>query len=412
MKLHRHLVEQAVAAVTEIFATAKPADKVIERFLKSQRKWGSRDRKFFAETVYEIVRHWRRLWVTAGLDPRAYLDREGISDDDVWKVWARFEWERSGELPDWEEFHGYSFPKVTAGSLPRAVRESVPDWLDAIGAESFGERWPRVLAALNKPADVFLRVNTLKGDRKHLHEKLAKEGVDSVPVEGSEIALRLPVRKNVFITECFKKGLFEVQDAASQTVAPLLDPKPGERVIDGCAGAGGKTLHLAALMKNKGKILALDIHEWKLNELRTRASRAGADIVETRVIEGSKTVKRLAETADAVLLDVPCSGLGVLRRNPDSKWRLSPEEIERLLALQAEILSSSSRMTKPGGRLVYATCSLLPRENEEQVKAFLSRPEGQGWELVEEHHFLPDREGFDGFYAAKLIRANLEGKRT
>lgn len=404
MKLHRHLVEQVVASVTEIFATAKPADKVIERHLKNQRKWGSRDRKFFAESVYEMVRHWRRLWVRAGLDPAAYLDRDAIDEEQVWRVWARFEWERTGELPEWEELEGLRFSRG-GPELSRAVSQSIPDWIDEIGEKAFGGEWMKVLVALNKPADVFLRVNTLKADRQTVQRRLLDEGVETEPVPGVEAALRLPVRKNVFITASFRAGLFEVQDAASQAVAPLLDPKPGERVVDGCAGAGGKTLHLAALMKNKGRLLAMDIHEWKLNELRTRATRGGVDIVETRVIESTKTVKRLEASFDAVLLDVPCTGMGVLRRNPDTKWRLTPEELGRLVSLQSDLLALYSKMTKPGGRLVYATCSLLPVENEEQVRKFLERPENAHWKLDQEHRSRPDRDGFDGFYAAKLIHA-------
>jgi 16S rRNA (cytosine967-C5)-methyltransferase len=163
-------------------------------------------------------------------------------------------------------------------------------------------------------------------------------------------ALRLKQRANLFGTDSYKAGLFEVQDAASQLIAPFLQPEPGMRVIDACAGGGGKALHLAAIMRNKGRILALDVHAWKLAELRKRASRAGVDIIEAREIEGSKTVKRLAQKAERVLLDVPCSGLGVLRRNPDAKWKLSDAEIDRLTALQAEILESYSRMVVPGGK--------------------------------------------------------------
>ena len=180
----------------------------------------------------------------------------------------------------------------------------------------------------------------------------------------------------------------------------MLDPQPGERIADACAGAGGKTLHLAALMKNKGKILALDIHDYKLNELKIRTRRAGVDIVETRVIDSSKVIKRLADSFDRVLLDVPCSGMGVLRRNPDSKWKLNPEEIQKMQSLQKEILGSYSKMVKPGGILVYATCSLLPSENQKQVEAFM----GEGWTLLQEIVVLPDEGRGDGFYAAKLKR--------
>ncbi|HRO68029.1 MAG TPA: RsmB/NOP family class I SAM-dependent RNA methyltransferase, partial [Pseudobdellovibrionaceae bacterium] len=323
---------------------------------------------------------------------------------DVWRVWARYEWERSGELPDWAETKNLSFDLSDDRKLSRAERESVPDWLDDLGAKSFPEDWDSLLASLNRPADVYLRVNTLKADLKTARKALADEGIESETVAGIQDGLRLPVRKNIFLTKAFHQGFFEVQDAASQTVAPLLRVEPGLRVVDACAGGGGKTLHLAAMMKNKGKILSMDIHEWKLKELKIRTRRAGVDIVETRVIESSKTIKRLEESADRLLLDVPCSGLGVLRRNPDAKWRLSLEEIQRLTVLQKEILASYSRMVKRGGYMVYATCSILPVENEEQVKAFLAGPAGEGWSLEEEQHHRPDRDGFDGFYGARLFR--------
>ncbi len=403
MKLHRHLVEQTLNALHDTFVGGYPADKVLERILKAQRKWGARDRKFVAESVYEIVRHWRRLWAEAGLDPKKYLDRDDISDHDLWRVWACFELSRSGELPDWDEVEGLRFGELADASWPRAVRESIPDWIDEIGFADYGKDWDAILSALNRPADVFLRVNTLKSDAATVIRRLAEDGIEAMLLKDSKITVRLSVRKNVFITKAFREGLFEVQDAASQTVAPMTEAKPGERVIDACAGAGGKTLHLGALMGNKGRLLAMDIHEKKLIDLRERVSRNGIDIVETRVIESSKTIKRLEANADAVLLDVPCSGLGVLRRNPDSKWKLLPEDIDRLTILQGDILGSYSRMVKPGGRLVYATCSLLKRENGEQVQAFLEK-NGEHWKLEVEKNHRPDLEGFDGFYAARLRR--------
>jgi 16S rRNA (cytosine967-C5)-methyltransferase len=208
------------------------------------------------------------------------------------------------------------------------------------------------------------------------------------------------------VTECFKKGFFEVQDAGSQMIAPLLNPQPGERVVDACAGAGGKSLHLAACMKNKGKIISMDIHEWKLNELKKRAARGGVDIIETKVIETNKTIKRLENSFDKILLDVPCSGMGVIRRNPDTKWKLSMEEIDRMILLQREILRDYSKMGKSKSTMVYATCSILNRENEDQVKWFLTETEeGKSWKLVEEVRLWPHKDGFDGFYAAKMERS-------
>ncbi len=396
MKIHRRLVEEVITALEEIFEQDFYADKVIQRHLKANSKWGARDRRFFAETVYEIVR-WKRL-LTYLADTDAH---------DYWALWAAY-WLRAGnELPDWPEVRDFTAEEISQREKDNtsfAIAQSIPDWMNSRGEAELGETWKPAMRALNSPAEVYLRANALKTTPEALLEVLETQGISARKFSSDlPSALKLNERKNVFITEAFRSGLFEVQDAASQMVAPLLGVEPGHRVIDACAGAGGKSLHLASLMKNKGKIISLDIHEWKLKELKIRARRAGVDVIETRVIESSKTIKRMYETADRVLLDVPCSGMGVLRRNPDSKWKLSNEEIDRLHGLQYEILTSYSKMTKHGGQMVYATCSLLPSENEKQIEKFLSE-NGSEWDLVKQIHLRPDREGYDGFYAALLKR--------
>lgn len=396
MKIHRHLVEEILMALDSIFREGLRADKVIERTMKAHRKWGSRDRKFFAENVYEVVR-WKRLL-------------EHLSEsDDLWMIWGAH-WLRKGhEIPqDWPETDGLTLALIRSReqSIPSAaVRESYPDELYAIGAAELGTEWESIAHALNKPADVYLRTNALKITPQEVIAALAKEDVQAVAENPRDLplALRLKERKNTFVTQAFKSGYFEVQDAASQMVAPLLDIQPGQRVVDACAGAGGKTLHIAALMRNKGKIIAMDIYDWKLTELKLRARRNSVDIIETKLIDSSKVIKRMAETADRLLLDVPCSGMGVIRRNPDAKWKISAEEIARLQVLQQEILSGYSGMVKKGGLMVYATCSILPSENEKQVQKFLAA-QGDAWSLVKEIHIRPDREGYDGFYGALLKR--------
>jgi len=192
-----------------------------------------------------------------------------------------------------------------------------------------------------------------------------------------------------------------LQDASSQRVALFLDVNEKMRVIDACAGGGGKTLHIAALMKNTGHIIAMDTEQWKLDELKRRARRASATNIEPRLIDSSKVIKRLYDTADRVLLDVPCSGLGVLRRNPDAKWKLNLEFIERVKKLQYEILDRYSRMVKLHGKLVYATCSILHSENQLQVNLFLEQH--KNFKLEEEKQIFPS-EGFDGFYMARMYR--------
>lgn len=406
MKVPPHLLDEIITSLGDVFAGRRYADRVIEFAFKRHRKWGSRDRRLFAESIYECVRWWRWFWFLAGLPDEEHAQVENITPERIWRVWAAY-WITSGhELPHDEnapEIRPRDVLKRAKQEMPPAIRASIPDWLERRGSHEIGETWPLLREALNQPAEVFLRVNTLKNDRRTLRERLAQEGFETEIVEDVPSALRMKQRANTFGSKAFKDGLFEVQDAASQLIAPFLQPEPGMRVIDACAGGGGKALHIAAIMRNKGRILALDVHAWKLAELRKRASRAGVDIIEAREIDGSKTIKRLAQSADRVLLDVPCSGLGVLRRNPDAKWKLSEEEIARLTALQAEILESYSRMVAPGGKLVYATCSILPGENERQVQSFLSKHEGE-WTLEEELHRNPGQGSFDGFYAARLLR--------
>jgi 16S rRNA (cytosine967-C5)-methyltransferase len=278
----------------------------------------------------------------------------------------------------------------------------MPAWLFAKGQEELGEMWIPLLRALNRKAPVALRVNRLKGTRESLKERLKSEGVDSLTDDRYPDALILKERTNVFRLPSFHDGLFEVQDCGSQTIAPFLGPRPGERIADGCAGAGGKSLHLAALMQNKGKIISMDVHEWKLKELKSRAARNGVDIIETKVIESTKTLKRMEGGFSRVLLDVPCSGIGALRRNPDSKWKLRPQSFSELSALQRKILEDNRRLVSPKGQLVYSTCSVFPSENEEQVQWFLkAHPD---FVLIKEHWERPHQQGFDGFYMALLER--------
>ena len=212
----------------------------------------------------------------------------------------------------------------------------------------------------------------------------------------------LPERANVFRTEAFHNGYFEVQDASSQLVAAYLDVKPGMKVVDTCAGAGGKTLHLASLMQNKGQIIAMDIYESKLRKLKVRAKRNKAHNIDMRVIDSTKPIKKLHGKADRVLIDAPCSGLGVIRRNPDSKWKLQPEFIDNIKKIQQEILQSYSKMVKPGGKMVYATCSILPSENQNQVKTFLASEAGKDFTFVSDKKVMAHISGFDGFYMALL----------
>jgi 16S rRNA (cytosine967-C5)-methyltransferase len=400
VKIHKHLISQIGQALTDIFSSNKYADKIVDTYLKNNKKWGARDRRFFAENVYEGTRWWRLIWWLLG-HSSPELTPESLED-----FWEVLNWHTKGALPGVFSMRLSEMDllkRYESSQIPQAVLHSVPDWLFELGAQEFGlERWTKILEILNDPAPVYLRVNVLKTNRRELKGRLESAGIHVENVEQLESALKLKERKNVFVTDVFKEGFFEVQDFSSQHVAPALEVQPGDRVIDACAGAGGKTLHLAGLMKNKGRIIALDIHQWKLEELKKRSRRAGVDIIETRLVDSQKVIKRLESSCDKLLLDVPCSGLGVLRRNPDSKWKQKKEDINRLIQLQAELLDTYPKMLKSGGTLVYSTCSILSDENENQVKKFIANhPE---FSIKSQKRFDPDRSEGDGFFYCVMTK--------
>jgi 16S rRNA (cytosine967-C5)-methyltransferase len=392
MKLHNNTIRGVHTALAAIFEEGQYADKVIERTLKSNPKWGARDRSFIAETTYEMVRWWRLI---------NFLSPSKEPYDLFGTYWLM----QGHSLPPWEEFAKINPDKIKEKYEKLddpAKLESVPDWLFDLGKKELGDKWEAEIHSLNQEAQVVLRVNTLKITREQLKNRLAEDNIHTHIIKGYPDALILDERTNVFRNAAFKEGMFEVQDASSQLVAQALAVEPGMRVIDACAGAGGKSLHIAALMQNKGKVLSMDIEEWKLQQTKLRARRDGVSIIERKVIEGSKTIKRMKETADRLLLDVPCSGLGVLRRNPDTKWKLSEESIEKVRKTQQEILQSYPSMVKPGGQMVYATCSILPSENQDQIAIFLASEAGKDFTLIEDQKVLAQESGFDGFYIARL----------
>lgn len=396
-RLHRTLVYTVINALKDIFNKGEYADKVVSRALKSDKRFGSRDRKFVAETIYEMVR-WKRLYNEIAGTKNHY------STENLWKNFAVYAVLRGYDIPDWKQLQDVPARKIKGKfdelSKIRVFRESIPDWLDEIGASELKEKWEPEIHALNQQAKVILRVNTLKTTKERLQKLLQEEGIETVFIKGYPDALELVERKNVFMTDIFKKGFFEVQDASSQLVAQFLDVKPGMRVVDTCAGAGGKTLHLASLMENKGNIIALDIYESKLKQLKIRAKRDGVHNIDIRPITNTKVIKKLKEKADRVLIDAPCSGIGVLKRNPDSKWKLQPEFIENIKKTQAEILDKYSQIVKTGGKMVYATCSVLPSENEMQVAKFLKNH--PNFKLLDENKVSAYQSGYDGFYMALL----------
>ncbi len=400
MKFYPNLLQAVLDALKSIFSENKYADLVIENILKTNKKWGSNDRRFIAETTYDIVRWWRLLWEVQDTPIiLTYIELKKIIQTYFILI------------KEIDELFINNFPinKVKNNferfKNNRAIFQSVPDWLDELCFKELGEQWEKEITALNSLAKVVLRVNTIKVSKLKLQQLLKEEGIDTYSLDWSPDALVLEKRQNVFKTSCFKQGFFEIQDAVSQLVAPFLEPQNTARIVDACAGGGGKSLHIASLINNRGKIISLDTEKWKLENLQKRARRNSISNIEIRVIDSSKVIKKLKDSADRLLLDVPCSGLGVLRRNPDAKWKLSIETINNLKMTQKKILDQYCAIVKPGGILVYSTCSILPSENQLQIQRFIDTNQ-LNYELIEEKTILPSETGFDGFYMAKIIRKN------
>lgn len=392
IKIHKHLVNSVADTLKEIFLSGRYADKAIEKLFKQNTKWGSRDRRFVAEAVYDIVRNYRLYSALAQ------------SEKNFWFITAVWMVVKNIELPVWPEFQHVNPEQILKqkekfkADLP--VYESYPDWLwNLAGNELGNETWEKEAHALNQQAGLVLRVNTLKTSNQKFEDAFREQNIELKKLLAGTNAFELVKRENVFQNSYFKQGWFEVQDAGSQLISEFVAPKSGDTIIDACAGAGGKSLHLAALMNNKGKLISMDVEARKLEELKKRAKRAGAFNIETRAIEDNKTIKRLEQKADTVLLDVPCSGTGVIRRNPDTKWKLSEESISKTKQLQQRILSEYSTMVKKGGRMIYSTCSILPSENKKQVDEFLSS--NTNFIFVRDKTILPS-EGYDGFYMCEL----------
>ncbi len=395
IKLHRPIILIIKRVLEEIFQDKRPADKCLEFAFKNNKQLGARDRALIAETVYEILRYFELYAYCAN------------TRTNFWHIIASYFIIQDQKLPAWSEWQNLNIALIQKlykeAQQQRLLRESIPEWLDELGQDELKNEWENILSALNKKADSVIRINTLKINNQDLQKKLFEANIPFQTIDQSEHALIIH-KKNIFQSDLFKNGYFEMQDAASQLVAPFLDLQSGMRVIDACAGAGGKSLHISSLLQNKGYVISLDTEKWKLEELKKRAKRNGVSIIETRWIENNKVIKRLHESCDRLLLDVPCSGLGVLRRNPDAKWKLTKEFIEEVKKTQSSILNSYCKMLRPGGKMVYATCSILPSENQNQISTFLNKH--KEFILEEEKTIWPHQFGFDGFYMARLKKIN------
>lgn len=392
-----------------------PADGALSHFFREHPKLGGQDRAFIAEAVYGVLRHLRSLeTLCGGRNGRqlllAWLARHGGHNLREFEAITRedeFKWLKEIKSARLED-------------QPEAVRLDLPDWLYERLHESHGERLPELVLALNRPAPLDLRVNPLNADRDAILAQLKAEGFAAEATPYSPLGIRLKDKPALQKHPLFLNGQIEVQDEGSQLLGLLLAPKRGEMVCDFCAGAGGKTMLLGALMRSTGRLYAFDVSEKRLNNLKPRLKRSGLSNVQAQLIAGERDtkIKRLAAKFDRVLVDAPCSGTGTLRRNPDLKWRQTPEALAELNAKQANILNSAATLVKTGGRLVYATCSLLREENEAIVEAFLAGHPGfklvpagealaaQHIELAMDHYLRLDTalHSTDAFFAAVLER--------
>lgn len=399
LKIYYPQAKIITVALHQVFACQRYTDKVLEYLFKQNKNAGSKDRAIIAECTYDIVRYWRLL-------NEASENNYKTDSLSLLNIVSTYVYLFKNQKTFWNENKNFNFEKLQHKynqiKHQFVIAESISDELHELATEELGVKWQKEIHAMNNKAVLAIRVNTLKTDKNTLKKIFQKHGIHTHNGTIAANALILDERQNLFLTDYFKQGLFEVQDEGSQTIAEFLETVPGMRVIDACAGAGGKTLHLAALMNNKGRIIALDTEEKKLNELKKRAARAGANIIETKKIDSTKTIKRLYDSADRVLLDVPCSGLGVLKRNPDAKWKINRNKLNELRKTQEKILEQYSKMLKKGGKMVYATCSILPSENEKQVQFFLTNnPE---FILLKEKHIFPSEHNCDGFYMALIER--------
>ena len=416
MRINEKLLSAAVAATGEMLRFTQPADGVLSAYFRAQRT-GSRERGFIAETAYAVVRNLRLLRRLCGeaATPRqlvlaALLRVQGVSQRQLAEAVGEKE-------AAWiAEFKSRPEPELTL-----AEQASFPDWLaERLSARLTPEELLTLARSLNQPAPLDLRVNGLKAERDEVRAQLQAEGIAAEACPFAPAGLRLAGKPALARHPLYLEGKIEVQDEGSQLLGYLLAPKRGEMVVDFCAGAGGKTLLLGAMMRSSGRLYAFDVSEKRLAKLKPRVARAGLSNVHPACISGENDirVKRLAGKIDRVLVDAPCSGLGTLRRNPDLKWRQTPESVAELTRKQADILAGAARLVKPGGRLVYATCSLLPEENEVIVDAFLAghpdflrlsaaevlARQGIQVDVGADLRLLPHRHGTDGFYAAVLER--------
>jgi 16S rRNA (cytosine967-C5)-methyltransferase len=409
------LLDLATELLRAVLKFDTPADSVVSAYFRQHRALGSRERHVLAETTYAVLRQ-RLLF--------AHLAQSGAGP--LERRLAVLAWQGNGPalraaLSAPEQAWLTHTEQIDRSTLPEKLRHNLPDWLAAPLQAALGDDFWPLVQALAEPAPLDLRVNTFKAKREEVQQALASAGIHAQPTPFSPWGLRVPGRPALNTLDVFTQGALEVQDEGSQLLAVLTDARRGEMVVDFCAGAGGKTLALGAAMRSTGRLYAFDTSGHRLDALKPRLARSGLSNVHPAQIahERDERIKRLAGKIDRVLVDAPCSGMGTLRRNPDLKWRQSPKAVAEMQLKQAAILASAARLLKPGGRLVYATCSLLQGENEGVADAFTAAQAGafaplpaqaaleaarveRAAELVSGPYLRlwPQRHRTDGFFAA------------
>lgn len=424
---------ESILFLKEALTQSYPVDQQMARYFKARRYIGSKDKGVIADMVYLIMREKDQLtWLLTQLDAEitarnyvlmALRHLHKLSLNKLAEHFGSTTYAAEALSADEEEMLK-AYKRIDLTQMPEAVQLGLPEWLVAKFKDIYPTNYQEEALAFKTSAPLDIRVNKLKTSRTALLKLLNEQGFAFEKTKRSPFGLRMQERKSLFGTDAFQNGLLEVQDEGSQLIALMAGAQKGMRVVDFCSGAGGKTLAMAMMMQNKGKVDACDINARRMKELKPRLVRAGIDTVQSHLLESERDawVKRQKGKADVVLLDVPCTGTGTWRRNPDMKWKLTEEDVQELMSTQKSILESASRMVKVGGALVYATCSVLKEENEQQIESFLVSHPQFSLESAQDFwtktydvacpfegdmmRLSPAKHQTDGFFAARLVRTS------
>ncbi len=380
----------------EIMNQGQHAEFIVKKYTSSPNK-GSKDRKFISEALFTLVKNYSYYqYLSKG--PSDHMD----IDEDIINAYLFEQDIDAPDGPDWKKTNldEMAKRKKEIQDIPHLLY-SMPLWMDGIGTASLGERWSDIRKVSVEQAPIYIRINFIRTNAQEVINYFSSLGIDHEVL--SEDCILLKQRINLLNDIAYQGGWFEIQDLGSQNIGHFVHPDPNTFVIDACAGGGGKALHMASLMGNTGQILALDINEKGLANLKIRARRAGADIIGISNYSDEEKIKSLQSSADIVLCDVPCSATGVMRREIDKKWRLTKEKMDYLLETQRQIMSDASTWVKPGGKLVYSTCSVFQMENEDQVNQFLTL--NPDFKKLEDKQLFPESGGHDGFYMCSMQKS-------